>query len=289
MLHESFIAHLEQICSEIENKPVKLRAYETVYGGDINRTYRLAMSDKDYFIKVNTAEKIDMFEKETQSLNILSSTDSFRIPNTYAFEIFEDKSFLLMEFIESLDNASNPKNFAENLVRLHQTHQNYYGLDKNNYIGKLYQKNTLNDNWVDFFIRNRLQFQIDLAKDSISTELKKQFEKLYQKLPEILSVEKASLLHGDLWNGNCFYDQQGQAVLFDPAIYYGHRETDLAMMSLFGGFDPKIYARYESIFPLEPEWKERIRIYQLYPLLVHFNLFGNSYLTPIRRILKLFV
>ncbi len=102
-------------------------------------------------------------------------------------------------------------------------------------------------------------------------------------------MRKPSLLHGDLWNGNYFYNLQGQAVVFDPATYYGHREIDLAMMSLFGGFEKDIYNMYNDIFPLERDWKERLKIYQLYPLLVHVNLFGRSYLSGIKQILNEFV
>jgi len=289
MLHTDFIKHLETICSRVEGKPVKLRAYETVYGGDINRTYRLAMSERDYFIKINSAAKHDMFETEAKGLQLLAQTNSFIIPEVYETGIFGDNSFLLLSYIESLLQGDNPENFAQNLVKLHQTTQKNYGLDFDNFIGRLPQQNTLNPDWIVFYIQNRLQFQIDLAGDKIPVKVRHKFDSLYQLLPDLLPTDQPALLHGDLWSGNYFYNLQGQAVIFDPAIYYGHREIDLAMMQLFGGFSPKIFQVYNDLFPMETDWKNRLKIYQLYPLLVHVNLFGTSYLSSVNQILDYFV
>jgi len=291
MLRTDFIKHLEHICSELENKPVQLRAYEKIYGGDINETYRLAMSEKDYFIKVNSKEKLPIFEVEAESLLRLTKTGSFRIPEVYEAGEFEDKSYLLMEYIEHLEDVSNPEDFAQRLVKLHQNTNDRYGLDFDNYIGVLPQYNAYEENWVDFYIKNRLQYQLNISRQKgiITNEILHLFDDLYNKLPDLLVQEKPAFLHGDLWNGNYFYDVQGKAVVFDPAIYFGHREVDLSMMSLFGGFDSKIYAIYNEIYPLESGWKERLKLYQLYPLLVHLNLFGDSYLVPIKQILKDFL
>ena len=289
MLHTSFIKHIEEICSQIEQNPVRLRAYERISGGDINDTYRLAMSDRDYFIKINTADRLDMFEKEAKGLKLLSDSQSFVVPQVYHTGIFEKQSFLLMTYIEALYQTENPKNFAESLVKLHQTTNVRYGLSYDNYIGRLPQKNDLNDSWIDFFIKNRLQFQIGLAGNTIPTAILHQFDRLYQKLPELLWIDRPALVHGDLWSGNYFYNLQGRAVIFDPAVYYGHREVDLAMMQLFGGFSKEIYERYNAILPMESDWQARLKIYQLYPLLVHVNLFGASYLSSISQILSFFV
>jgi len=291
MLRQEFIHHLEHVCSEIENKPVKLRAYEKIYGGDVNETYHLAMTDKDYLIKINARERLPMFEVEAESLIRLIKTYSFRIPVVFEVGEFDDHSYLLMEYIEHLEGVSNPENFAKSLVKLHKNTSDKYGLDFDNYIGSLPQYNAFNENWVVFYIENRLQYQIKIArqKGTIPNQILHLFDQLYNKISNIILEQKPSLLHGDLWNGNYFYDLQGRAVVFDPAIYYGHREVDLAMMSLFGGFDPKIYQIYNELFPLQKGWKERLKIYQLYPLLVHLNLFGDSYLLPIKDIIKQFI
>ncbi len=289
MLHVSFIKHIENICSHIEQKPVRLRAYERISGGDINDTYRLAMSDRDYFIKVNTADRLDMFEKEADGLKLLFESQSFVVPQVYHADVFEQHAFLLMEYVEALYQTENPKNFAESLVKLHQKINDQYGLSYDNYIGRLPQKNDFNTDWIHFFIKNRLQFQIDLAGDLIPTDILHQFDRLYQKLPELLWIDRPALVHGDLWSGNYFYNLQGQTVIFDPAVYYGHREVDLAMMQLFGGFSKDIYEYYQALLPMASGWQERLKVYQLYPLLVHVNLFGASYLAGISRILAYFV
>jgi fructosamine-3-kinase len=290
MLHTDFIKHLEHTCSELENKPVSLRAYEKIYGGDVNEAYRLAMTDKDYFIKVNSKDRMPMFETEAESLIRLTKTYSFRIPVVYEVGEYRERSYLLMEYIEHLEDVSNPHDFAEKLVTLHKNTQDQYGLDFDNYIGSLPQYNGFKNNWIDFFRENRLRYQINLAsqKGLIPDDILHKFDHLLNKLPNFLIEEQPSFLHGDLWNGNYFYDMQGKAVIFDPAIYYGHREVDIAMMSLFGGFDPKIYSIYNELYPMEKGWKARLKIYQLYPLLVHLNLFGESYLISIEQILNSF-
>jgi len=289
MLHTDFIKHLEASCSQLEHKPVQLRAYETVPGGDTHQAYRLAMTDKDYFIKVSQAVDLAIFEKEAQGLKILSETSNFVIPEVYKYGIFDASAYILMSYIPAMQGVENPENFAQNLVKLHQNTADEYGLSYDNYIGKLPQKNTFNRDWIDFFWHNRLKFQLDLAGDKIPIDLRKQFDALYRKLSDILVLEKPALLHGDLWRGNYFYNLQGRAVVFDPAVYFGHREVDLAMMSLFGGFSREVYQIYQALFPLQPDWKNRLKIYQLYPLLVHVNLFGSSYLTSIRQVLDFFV
>ena len=289
MLHTDFIKHLEATCSQLEHKPVQLRAYETVSGGDTHQAYRLAMTDKDYFIKVSQAADLTIFEKEALGLQMLSETSGFVIPDVYDCGIFDKSAYILMPYIQSMQGVENPENFAQNLVKLHQNTWDEYGLASDNYIGKLPQKNTFNGDWIDFFWHNRLKFQLDLAGDIIPLDLRKQFDQLFRKLPDILAPEKPALVHGDLWYGNYFYNLQGQAVLFDPAVYFGHREVDLAMMSLFGGFSLEVYHIYQVLFPLQPDWKNRLKIYQLYPLLVHVNLFGPSYLESIRQVLDFFV
>ncbi len=288
MLHTDFIQHIETICSTIEGKATKLSAYEKVYGGELHQTYRLATTQIDYFIKVNTAEKATMFDAEARGLNMLAATDSFVIPNIFETGVFNETAYILMTFIPALEAVSNPLKFAENLAKMHRVSNSKFGLDFDNYIGELTQKNTFNNNWTDFYINQRLLPQIELAQKNnlLPIEIVKKFEQLYNRLPDLLPQEKPSLLHGDLWNGNYFYNLQGNPVLFDPAVYFGHREMDLAMMRLFGEFDPKIFDIYNEIFPLETAWKKRIELYQLYPLLVHLNLFGSTYLSSIQQILK---
>ena len=288
MLHSDFLKHIEEICSKTEGQKSILRAYESISGGDINRAYRFAMTRMDYFIKINTSDKLDLFEKEARGLQLLGATQSFVIPPVIDVGIYKENSYLLLSFENSLDAGRNPKAFAENLASLHRTTQEYFGLDYNNYIGSLAQINTPETDWTSFYIKNRLQYQVDLAKQKnlIPVEILNRFDTFYNRLYQILPQESPSLLHGDLWSGNYFYNPQGKPILFDPAVYFGNREVDLAMMRLFGGFDDEIYNVYNEIFPLKNDWQERIKIYQLYPLLVHLNLFGASYLSYIKAIIN---
>jgi len=163
-------------------------------------------------------------------------------------------------------------------------------LDHNNYIGSLHQSNQKHDKWVSFFIEERLNPQLKLAYDSgkINSSILEKFEVMFLVLEEIFPVEKPSLLHGDLWSGNLMTDNFGNPCLIDPAVYFGFREMDLAMTTLFGGFDSEFYESYQRINHLETGWQERFDICNLYPLLVHVNLFGEGYLSSVKNILKRF-
>jgi len=165
-----------------------------------------------------------------------------------------------------------------------------FGLDYNNYIGSLHQQNNLHPTWVDFFINERLQPQIKLARDNneIDSTTILKFENLYKKLDEVFPKEKPALLHGDLWSGNFMSDEKGESVIMDPTVYYGHREMDIAMAKLFGGFDAEFYSSYNEHYPLENGWEQRINVCNLYPLMVHVNLFGGGYLGQVKSILSKF-
>ena len=157
-------------------------------------------------------------------------------------------------------------------------------------MGSLRQNNCFHSSWVDFFINERLDKQVQLAsrKGLLSGPLEKQFERLYAQLDELLPEEPPCLVHGDLWSGNFMVSENGEVCLIDPAVYYGNREVDLAMSTLFGGFSPDFYTSYEEEYPLIPGWKDRLELYNLYPLLIHLNLFGSGYLGSILKVLQRF-
>ena len=182
------------------------------------------------------------------------------------------------------------ENFGRGLAKLHKTTSDYFVLDHNNYIGSLTQSNRKRDNWIDFFVEERLGFQLKLARDShlIDSGVLSAAEGLFNRLNEIIPKEQSSLLHGDLWSGNFMLGDQGEACLIDPAVYYGHREMDIAMTKLFGGFDHQFYEAYNQEFPMEKGWEQRMDICNLYPLLVHVNLFGGGYVSQLTSILKRF-
>lgn len=266
---------------------------KAVFGGDINQTAQIIGNKATYFVKWNEAKAFPkMFELEAQGLELLAQTKSCKIPKVVGFETLEEYSFLLLEFIETGEKTSYFwANFGRNLAQLHQTSAPHFGLETSNYIGSLVQKNNFHDSWVAFFIQERLEPMIHMAANQNllkSTDIK-MFTKLFYRLDRLFPVEVPSLLHGDLWSGNFISSKDFGPVLIDPAVYFGHREMDLAMSQLFGCFDPEFYTAYHQEFPLETQWQERVALCNLYPLLVHLNLFGFSYLPTIQNTIKLYL
>jgi fructosamine-3-kinase len=172
---------------------------------------------------------------------------------------------------------------GQHLADQHRCSSKSFGWEEDNYIGSLPQINTYKTNWSDFYAENRILFQIKIAFDSgiINKEVLNKVERFSAKIEEIFPNESPALLHGDLWGGNYFIDQNQQPLFYDPAVYYGHREIDIAMTRLFGGFSPEFYESYNESFPLEKDWESRIQFGQLYPNLVHLNLFGVGYLSSV--------
>ncbi|HLT81000.1 MAG TPA: fructosamine kinase family protein [Cyclobacteriaceae bacterium] len=261
-------------------------------GGCINNGGRLRSAQGDFFLKWNSAQRYPgMFEAEAKGLALLHNTGAIRIPRVSTTGIADDYQFILMEFIPSAPRVGDYwEMLGGQLAKLHRTSWHQYGLDHDNYIGALPQQNTPGAEWVTFFIEQRLDPQLKRGVDagSIGRDVVAQFDALYKRLPDILSTETPSLVHGDLWSGNLIVDDAGNPCLIDPAVYFGHREIDLAMTELFGGFDRRFYEAYQAAFPNPPGLSERLDIYKLYPLLVHVNLFGGGYLHDVRSILRSF-
>ncbi|NVO01489.1 MAG: fructosamine kinase family protein [Bacteroidetes bacterium] len=270
----------------------KILNFKSVSGGSINTAIKIETKERNYFLKLNnTAKYPQMFELEARGLNLLRETNEIKIPNTIHIGNTENFSFLLLEWLES---SIQSKNFWEifgiSLAKLHQNTNVNFGLDHDNYIGSLKQYNTGKLDWASFFIENRIEFQLRLARNNqfVDKAITSKFDSLFSIMDNIFPKEKPSLLHGDLWSGNFMADNNGNPCIFDPAAYFGHREMDIAMTKLFGGFNQEFYNSYNGEFKLENGWEERIDICNLYPLLVHLNLFGQGYLTDILRILKRF-
>jgi len=260
------------------NPHFQLQSQTSVSGGCINRCHQLLSKQKQYFLKLNHANQAAMFSAEAAGLTELHRSQSLRTPQPLCSGVIGEQSFLVMEWIEFDHRSGNQRRLAEQLVQLHQQSRPHFGWSQNNTIGATPQKNRQQSSWLTFWREQRLGFQLRLAaKNGHRGQLQELGNKLLESLDQLLDHQpQASLLHGDLWGGNVAY-AQGEPVIFDPAIYYGDRETDLAMTELFGGFSADFYAAYQHHWPLDSGYQVRKILYNLYHILNHLNLFGEGY------------
>ncbi|MEL7003171.1 MAG: fructosamine kinase family protein [Bacteroidota bacterium] len=282
-----------EIRSHCEKQLGPIKDFTPVSGGCINNGCCLKTHKGPVFVKWNSAKKFpQMFTEEKSGLALLGKADCIRIPKVLSCYEGEQYSCLLLEWIAS---APRDKNYwsalGQQLADLHRQTQNYFGLDHDNYIGSLHQYNSQTDKGVDFFIEQRLMPQVRLAQKTGRVDLNDvhKFDILYKELPSLLTNEAASLTHGDLWSGNLMTDDKGMPTLIDPAVSYTHREVDLGYTILFGGFDQEFYQIYNESFPLLSGYRERLEIYNLYPLLVHVNLFGGGYRQQVMSIMNRYI
>lgn len=247
-----------------------------VAGGDINEAWRLTLADgRTVFAKTHPSPPRGMYDAEARGLAWLAGP--LRVPRVLA----TGASFLALEW---LDAAPRVRDFDQRLGRglaaLHRQSPEGFGLDHDNFIGRLPQPNAPTDDWPSFYRERRLLPMLTLARADVA--LRRRFDRLFDRLPELVGPpEPPSRLHGDLWGGNLHVDAEGAPALIDPAVHGGHREIDLAMMKLFGGFSSRVFASYAEAHPLAPGHEERVALYQLYPLLVHAALFGGGYLASV--------
>jgi fructosamine-3-kinase len=264
--------------------------YEPVYGGDINRCWCLHTHDLKYFLKVNDAGRYPvMFEKEAGGLQALRDNCSITIPKVIQYGIAGHEQYLLLEWIEKGSPKPDcPENLGAGLAMLHQKAQPWFGWEEDNYIGSLPQCNTKHPVWHLFYSECRIMPLVQRLFDTgaFSKHDVSAAAFFCKRLDQLFPPESPSLLHGDLWSGNYMVSASGYAALFDPSVYYGHREMDLGMTRLFGGFDARFYQSYHEVYPLEKGWQQRLPLTQLYPLLVHAVLFGGHYVGSAREIIR---
>jgi fructosamine-3-kinase len=272
-------------------------SFTSVGGGSINHTFQVNAGNKKYFCKVNSASGFPkLFEKEASGLNALKSTQCISTPDVLRLDYLNDNQVLLLQWVDSgLKNQAFWKNFGQRLANLHAWQnpsqpQSTFGFSEDNYMGALPQQNSFMDDWCDFFREKRLEPQLNLAeqKELMPSATRNRFKRLYEKFPQIFEAVPPCLLHGDLWSGNFLCNANAEPVLIDPAVYYGHSGMDLAMTTLFGGFDKQFYDAYNYWRPLPTNYKEQWEVCNLYPLLIHLNLFGSSYLSSIESTLRRF-
>jgi fructosamine-3-kinase len=289
MIDEITKRELAHTLSEQLSVKIQINNAERMHGGDINETFRLETNEGRWFLKMNDARKYPgMFVREADGLEELRQTSILAVPRPVCTGTAGNRAFLLMEYVEKGTAAPDFwENFAAGMARLHQQTQPFFGLQSANYIGSIKQYNTPYSSWPVFYAFNRLMPLARLAYDQhrMDQGMLRQLEALCRRLPALFPDEPPALLHGDLWSGNFLVGTNGKACVYDPAVYYGHREMDLAMTRLFGGFDTRFYYTYHAIRPLEDGWQQRIGLCQLYPLLVHLHLFGGSYYNDVKEIL----
>ncbi len=323
MLYKEIIETSEQILSDHYKTPVAINSSSGVGGGCINDAHRLDTTSGRFFVKYNNATRYPgMFEAEARGLNLLTKSNTADVPKVIGFGDTGRYSLLVLEHIDQGKQAADFwEHFGVKLAAMHKNpaHQiksnaqpgmikgatsgngqteepwseektSYFGLDHDNYIGSLPQSNRRHHNWINFFVSERIEAQLKRAIDEgrVGNDLASMFEKLYRHLPDFFPDEPPALLHGDLWSGNYMCGGNGKAVIIDPAVYYGHRYMDLGMSKLFGGFSSAFYKAYDEAYPLEPSWQQSMDIANLYPLMVHVNLFGGGYPGSVKSILRRF-
>ena len=266
---------------EQTGRPFTLTAHRSIAGGCINRAVLLESSDQRYFLKLNQPDLVSMFEAEVQGLEAIQATATVRVPAPICWGTIHDIAFLVLEYVAmGRAHAAAHKIFGSQLAELHKVTGLKFGWHRDNTIGSTPQVNTYTDTWIDFLREHRLGFQLRLAADKgIDNATVTTGERLLDALDDFFRcyTPTPSLLHGDLWSGNFSVGSQGEPVVFDPAVYFGDREADIAMTELFGGFDRGFYDSYADRWPLDAGYKMRKTLYNLYHVLNHFNLFGGGY------------
>jgi fructosamine-3-kinase len=275
MIWTQIAAHICQMTGQ----PFEISDRRSVSGGCINQGYAISGGQQTYFVKLNQANQIAMFEAEAIGLKQMWDTHTIRVPKPICWGVEADTAYVVLEWLE-LGRGSNQSwyTMGQQLAAMHRaTSDKGFGWERNNTIGSTPQINDWTSDWIEFFTKHRIAFQLQLAKRRGGHF--PQHDRLLEAIPQLLANHHPhpSLVHGDLWSGNAAVTTAGEPVILDPATYYGDREVDIAMSELFGSFPTEFYRGYNEAFPLDTGYKRRKTLYNLYHILNHFNLFGGSY------------
>ena len=270
---------IQEILHSIGWKKAK---YSHVGGGDINDAYHIIYEERSYFLKINDRHKFpDMLLLEAKGLKLLRDNGSLQVPNVISCGTTEKYQYMALEWIE----RTHPKpdfwwEFGRSVAEMHRVTNPFFGLDHDNYIGSLQQQNKHNTSWPDFFATRRILPLVERLynRADISKVMLQQADQFCNRVKEIFPEEVPALLHGDLWRGNFMSGKKGQVAIYDPAVYFGHREMEIGMTKLFDGFHDEFFHAYNETLPLESGWEKRVKYSQTYPLLVHAVLFGGHYI-----------
>lgn len=255
-------------------------------GSALNAIWRVDAGDVRHFIKVGERNAHTMYEAEAAGLRALESANAVRVPQVIATGLGDDHAWLALEWLD-LEPGGRDASLGRALAALHRVTAPRFGWERDNTIGTTPQANAWDDDWPRFFATRRLAPQLRLAARNGHRAVSREGERLIWAVPALLAghAPEASLLHGDLWSGNAACTRHGAPVIFDPATYFGDRETDLAMTELFGGFAPSFHAAYRDAWPLDEGYAVRRTLYNLYHVLNHLNLFGAAYAAQARQMI----
>jgi len=271
--------HIEEHITSSTGKGFRISINAGTGGGCINTSCRISDGGQQYFVKINHARYADMFEAETQGLHEMAASRTIKVPEPVCFGEADDQSYIVMEYL-ALTGRADAVVLGQRLAAMHAITADRFGWYRDNTIGSTRQRNNPAPDWVDFWREYRLGFQLQLAQEKgYGGKLQQLGSRLLSDFPVLFNSYHPgpSMLHGDLWSGNFDGLSDGTPVIFDPAFYYGDREADIAMTTLFGGFSPDFYAAYNEVMPLDEGYAVRKQFYNIYHIINHLNIFGGGY------------
>lgn len=281
----AFLAELAAAISRFSGVPFTIRNAQAVHGGDISQAFKLSDDSRSFFVKTQPAIRLEWFEAEAAGLTELANANAVRVPQVVCHGVADGQAYLVLEHL-SLQSHGDAAQLGRLLAQQHRVSAPQFGGSRDNWIGATPQPNAWQENWIDFWRDRRLGFQLRLAAgNGYGGALQTDGAALMAQLDALFDgyAPSPSLLHGDLWGGNHGYLADGTPVIFDPAVYFGDRECELAMTELFGGFAPEFYAAYREAWPLDAGYAVRKTLYTLYHVLNHANLFGGGYAAQAQR------
>jgi protein-ribulosamine 3-kinase len=280
---------VERSIREASGTAFAVESHSAIGGGCINECFRLRGRGREYFVKLNSAANADMFSAEAAGLEEIAGSHTVRVPQSVCHGANATASWLVLEHLElRAGTDGSMRALGRKLAAMHHFTAREHGWKRDNTIGATPQVNTRSRDWIEFWRELRLAFQLRLAASKgHAGRLVADGNRLLEKLPAFFASYEPvpSLLHGDLWSGNAAAAAGGEPVIFDPAVYYGDREADLAMTELFGGFPPAFYEAYRAEYPLDAGYATRKQLYNLYHVLNHLNLFGGGYRAQAERMI----
>ena len=281
---------IERSIAATDQNDFRIDTKVPVGGGSINICYQIEGNGSGYFVKLNRGDRLGMFEAEMGGLREMAASGTVRVPQAVICGAGNGFSFLVLENLQlQPGTTSSDRILGQQLAAMHRIPQAFFGWARDNTIGSTLQENKQSSDWLQFWKNQRLGFQLDLASNNgYSNRLAGIGESLSAGIDDFFRDYKPqpSLLHGDLWAGNAAADFSRRPVIFDPACYYGDREVDIAMTELFGGFGPAFYAAYNEVYPLDSGYRIRKQLYNLYHILNHLNLFGDTYLSQAQSMIR---